>query len=126
MLQPAHPATVSPSFCKSYANIGLEIQRGLEAYKQEVEQRIFPGVQYSPYQVSKEEKQQNGKDFESWLVSELQSEGISLRDKNHIHLPKEALQGVPKKPPQTIETITEQGQFVTSKEQEDDGTIKVY
>lgn len=125
MLQHAHHAKVSPSFCKSYANIGIEIQRGLEAYKKEVEQRIFPGVQYSPYQVAKEEREHDGKDFETWLVSELKSEGITLRDKKDNHLPKEALQGVPKKPPQTVEAVSEQGQFVTQ-EQDQDGTIKVY
>lgn len=50
--QHAHHAAVTPKFVKKYGNVGQIIQQGLEQYKSEVENNIFPGDTYSPYKIS--------------------------------------------------------------------------
>jgi 3-methyl-2-oxobutanoate hydroxymethyltransferase len=75
MLSHAHHAKVSPRFCKPYAQVGDVIQNALNTYKQEVEQRLFPTMQYSPYQVEKNERAE----FEDLLYEQLRKEGIKLK-----------------------------------------------
>lgn len=43
---------VTPKFCKQFAQIGEGINKALSDYKQEVENRSFPGVAYSPYNIN--------------------------------------------------------------------------
>jgi 3-methyl-2-oxobutanoate hydroxymethyltransferase len=38
-----------PKFCKRYAQVGHIIQDGLQEFKHDVEQGLFPGVEYSPF-----------------------------------------------------------------------------
>ena len=53
--QHAHHAKVTPGFVKRYGRVGEEIQRGLEDYAREVREGIFPGMEFSPYKMGKEE-----------------------------------------------------------------------
>lgn len=57
MLQHAHHAKVAPSFCKTYADVGAVIQKGLDQYRLEVETGVFPGEDFSPYKMNKKEKE---------------------------------------------------------------------
>ncbi|CAM9307868.1 unnamed protein product [Sphacelaria rigidula] len=66
MLQHPHHAQFVPRFCKNYANVGEEVRRGLETFRQEVEQGSFPQEQYSPYKMSAEEE----KTFEELLAKD--------------------------------------------------------
>ncbi|KAK9074269.1 hypothetical protein SSX86_006866 [Deinandra increscens subsp. villosa] len=52
MMQHPHHAKVTPKFCKQFAQIGEGINKALSDYKQEVENRSFPGVTYSPYKIN--------------------------------------------------------------------------
>ncbi|KAK1412220.1 hypothetical protein QVD17_33280 [Tagetes erecta] len=52
MMQHPHHAKVTPKFCKQFAQIGEGINKALSDYKQEVENRSFPGVAYSPYNIN--------------------------------------------------------------------------
>jgi len=58
ILQHAHHAQVAPRFCKPYADVGTVIQKGLEQYRQEVENGTFPTEQYAPYSIQDEEWKQ--------------------------------------------------------------------
>lgn len=69
MLQHPHHAKVSPKFCKQYGNVGEAINKALSEYKQEVEDRSFPGAAYTPYRI-------NAADVDGFL-SELQKMGLS-------------------------------------------------
>ena len=50
-----HHSQFVPKFCKKYADIGEQIRRGLEQFKEEVEEGQFPSHKYSPYVMSNEE-----------------------------------------------------------------------
>lgn len=43
-----------PRFCKKYAAVGEEIRAGLDAFRADVEQGLFPTQEYSPYLVSED------------------------------------------------------------------------
>lgn len=51
-MQHPHHAKVTPKFCKQYGQIGIEIERALTAYNEEVKTRQFPSQQFSPYKIS--------------------------------------------------------------------------
>ncbi|GIL70097.1 hypothetical protein Vretimale_3307 [Volvox reticuliferus] len=55
MMTHPHHAKVTPKFCKQYARVGDTIGAALQQYRQEVEDRSFPGQRYSPYVISKQE-----------------------------------------------------------------------
>ncbi|GLI58998.1 hypothetical protein VaNZ11_000821 [Volvox africanus] len=55
MMTHPHHAKVTPKFCKQYARVGDIIGAALQQYRQEVEDRTFPGLRYSPYVISKQE-----------------------------------------------------------------------
>jgi 3-methyl-2-oxobutanoate hydroxymethyltransferase len=50
-----HHEQFVPSFCKRYAQVGHMIQDGLREYKDDVESGVFPGQQFAPFIMSKEE-----------------------------------------------------------------------
>ncbi|KAI3818545.1 hypothetical protein L1987_12355 [Smallanthus sonchifolius] len=52
MMQHPHHAKVTPKFCKQFAQVGEGINKALSEYKQEVENRSFPGAAYSPYRIN--------------------------------------------------------------------------
>ena len=54
--QHAHHAKVTPRFSKRYSRVGEEIQRGLEEYAKEVREGAFPGAEFSPFRMAKEEE----------------------------------------------------------------------
>ncbi|GHP10565.1 hypothetical protein PPROV_000929600 [Pycnococcus provasolii] len=49
--QHPHHATVTPRFCKQYAQAGIVIAEGLAQYASEVKQAEFPSDKYSPYKM---------------------------------------------------------------------------
>ncbi len=57
-----HPqhANFVPRFCKQFASVGDEVRRGLEAYRHNVTEGVFPGEEgkYSPYILPPEEVNQ--------------------------------------------------------------------
>jgi 3-methyl-2-oxobutanoate hydroxymethyltransferase len=55
MMSHPHHAKVSPKFCKRYAEVGTAIQSALQQYRDEVANRTFPGMQYSPYTIKPHE-----------------------------------------------------------------------
>lgn len=57
MLSHPHHEQFVPKFCKKYAHVGHTIQGGLQAFKADVESGEFPGSQFTPYAMSKEEKE---------------------------------------------------------------------
>ncbi|XP_072978845.1 3-methyl-2-oxobutanoate hydroxymethyltransferase 1, mitochondrial-like [Typha angustifolia] len=69
MLQHPHHAKVTPKFCKQYGRIGDAINQALSEYKQEVENRSFPGPAHTPYRISEA-------DVDGFL-DELQKMGLS-------------------------------------------------
>ncbi|KAL7557385.1 hypothetical protein ACA910_000015 [Epithemia clementina (nom. ined.)] len=56
MLSHPHHEAFVPKFCKRYASVGHSIQEGLQSFKQDVEQGIFPGEEYAPYDMKDDEK----------------------------------------------------------------------
>lgn len=68
-------AQVSPSFAKRYANVGREIQQGLNAYRKDVTAEVFPGTEYSPYKMKDDEERAK---FKQWSEDKLRELG---RDK---------------------------------------------
>lgn len=54
---------MTPSFCKTYARIGEQIQTALNHYKEEVAADTFPGDSFSPYKLKNEEER---KQFAMW------------------------------------------------------------
>ncbi|GJZ04037.1 3-methyl-2-oxobutanoate hydroxymethyltransferase 1, mitochondrial-like protein [Tanacetum coccineum] len=52
MMQHPHHAKVTPKFCKQFAQVGEVINKALSEYKQEVENRSFPGAVHSPYKIN--------------------------------------------------------------------------
>ncbi|CAM9182561.1 unnamed protein product [Choristocarpus tenellus] len=79
MLQHPHHAQFVPRFCKRYANVGEEVRRGLEQFREEVETGVFPEEQYSPYKMCAEEELQ----FNSLLAKDKQQrqENLALTKK---------------------------------------------
>jgi len=71
--QHAHHAQVTPSFCKTYARVGEEIQRGLEAYRADVFTRQFPSSQYSPYKIKASQ--------ESELTARLEEQAEKIKNR---------------------------------------------
>ena len=68
MNHPHHEKYV-PSFCKKYANLGIEINSALENYRNEVENSLFPTNElYNPYKMSIEEQEK----FESLLKHDIE------------------------------------------------------
>jgi 3-methyl-2-oxobutanoate hydroxymethyltransferase len=57
MLSHPHHEEFVPKFCKKYASVGIEITNGLAQFKEEVENGVFPGNEYSPYKMSKAEEE---------------------------------------------------------------------
>ena len=51
MMQHPHHAKVTPKFCKQYGNVGVEIEKSLSAFNQEVKSRAFPSPAFSPYKI---------------------------------------------------------------------------
>ena len=51
-----HHKQFVPKFCKRYGQLGHAIVKGLEEFKTDVEEGIFPGTEYSPYKMTEEEK----------------------------------------------------------------------
>jgi 3-methyl-2-oxobutanoate hydroxymethyltransferase len=51
-----HHEEFVPKFCKRYASVGIHINDGLDRFKREVEDGSFPGREYSPYVMTKEEE----------------------------------------------------------------------
>ena len=51
-----HHQEFVPKFCKQYVNLGHDIVKGLEGFRDEVKKGIFPSDEYSPYKMSKEEE----------------------------------------------------------------------
>ena len=50
--QHPHHATVTPRFCKQYAQAGAVIADGLAAYARDVKARAFPSDEYAPYRMA--------------------------------------------------------------------------
>lgn len=59
---------VTPKFCKQFALVGEVITKALSEYKQEVENRSFPGIMHSPYKI-------NGAEVDGFM-KELQKMGL--------------------------------------------------
>jgi len=55
MMSHPHHVKVAPKFCKSYAQVGKDIQVALQQYREEVTSRQFPSPQYTPYRIPKQE-----------------------------------------------------------------------
>lgn len=68
MMQHPHHAKVTPKFCKQFALVGEVITKALSEYKQEVENRSFPGIMHSPYKI-------NGAEVDGFM-KELQKMGL--------------------------------------------------
>lgn len=56
MMQHPWHAQHALKFCKMYAAVGSVINEALAQYRDEVRQGQFPGMQFSPYQISAEEE----------------------------------------------------------------------
>jgi len=75
MDHPHHEKFV-PSFCKKYANIGVEINDALIQYNQEVKGNVFPTEEYNPYKMSEEES----KKFNDLMIIDESSRRILAED----------------------------------------------
>lgn len=69
MFQHPHHIKVAPKFCKQYGKVGEVIHKALSEYKQEVENKTFPGPVHTPYPIDKS-------DFDGF-VTELEKMGLS-------------------------------------------------
>lgn len=58
-----------PRFCKQYGHVGEAINQALSEYKQEVKNKVFPGISNTPYKIS--EGDVDG------FMNELQKMGLS-------------------------------------------------
>eukprot|EP00522_Entomoneis_paludosa_P016355 CAMPEP_0172444978 /NCGR_PEP_ID=MMETSP1065-20121228/4976_1 /TAXON_ID=265537 /ORGANISM="Amphiprora paludosa, Strain CCMP125" /LENGTH=312 /DNA_ID=CAMNT_0013195755 /DNA_START=21 /DNA_END=959 /DNA_ORIENTATION=- len=58
MLSHPHHEAFMPKFCKKYASVGHSIQDGLQNFRKDVENGVFPGEEYAPYVMKEEEKKQ--------------------------------------------------------------------
>jgi len=61
-----HHEEFVPKFCKSYAQIGHSIVKGLEDFRKDVNEGIFPCKKYSPYIMSEKEQE----NFQKLLVGD--------------------------------------------------------
>jgi 3-methyl-2-oxobutanoate hydroxymethyltransferase len=57
MMQHPWHAQHALKFCKMYASVGSIINKALAEYREEVKSKTFPGTQYSPYTIPKEEEE---------------------------------------------------------------------
>lgn len=57
MLSHPHHEQFMPKFCKQYAQVGHAIQQGLQSFKADVENGVFPGSEYSPYVMTDTERE---------------------------------------------------------------------
>ncbi|XP_068659036.1 3-methyl-2-oxobutanoate hydroxymethyltransferase 1, mitochondrial-like [Aristolochia californica] len=69
LLQHPHHAKVTPKFCKKYGSVGDVINKALSDYKEEVENKSFPGPAHTPYRIGEA-------DFDGFLT-ELHKMGLS-------------------------------------------------
>ncbi len=76
MMSHPHHQEFMPKFCKRYAQVGHAITKGLEQFKQEVEDGSFPDEEYSPYKMDEAEKQI----FEKMLREDNNVERIRKRE----------------------------------------------
>eukprot|EP00850_Spirogloea_muscicola_P011170 SM000068S20602 [mRNA] locus=s68:451540:454058:- [translate_table: standard] len=58
MMQHPHHAKVTPKFSKQYAAVGVAIQEGLTAYRDEVASGAFPSPQHTPYRIDAQQTSQ--------------------------------------------------------------------
>lgn len=56
MMSHPHHEEFMPKFCKSFAQVGHAITKGLDDFKKEVEEGTFPGDEYSPYIMNEHER----------------------------------------------------------------------
>jgi 3-methyl-2-oxobutanoate hydroxymethyltransferase len=56
MMSHPHHEEFMPKFCKSYAQVGHAITKGLDDFKKEVEAGSFPSDEYSPYIMNDQER----------------------------------------------------------------------
>ena len=63
---------MSPSFAKRYANVGKEIQQGLNSYRDEVAAGTFPGDEFAPYKMKDDEERAK---FKQWSEDKLKELG---------------------------------------------------
>jgi len=56
MMSHPHHDQFMPKFCKQYAQVGHAITKGLEEFKKDVENEVFPSNLYSPYKMNEHEK----------------------------------------------------------------------
>jgi len=61
-----HYKTFVPKFCKQYLSLGNKINEALNEFKADVQNGEFPGKEYSPYKMSKDEEAK----FEKLLASD--------------------------------------------------------
>lgn len=57
MMQHPWHAQHALRFCKQYASVGSVINKALAEYREDVKSGGFPGNEYSPYQISREEEE---------------------------------------------------------------------
>eukprot|EP00735_Rhodelphis_limneticus_P004261 TRINITY_DN15831_c0_g1::TRINITY_DN15831_c0_g1_i1::g.22468::m.22468 TRINITY_DN15831_c0_g1::TRINITY_DN15831_c0_g1_i1::g.22468 ORF type:complete len:374 (+),score=88.91,sp/O82357/PANB1_ARATH/58.05/3e-116,Pantoate_transf/PF02548.10/3e-102,PEP_mutase/PF13714.1/0.00039,PEP_mutase/PF13714.1/1.5e+03 TRINITY_DN15831_c0_g1_i1:116-1237(+) len=81
MLQHPHHAKVVPKFMKAYAHVGVVIQKALEQYRDEVQNGVFPGAQYSPYRMPASEIDEFAKYVENQGISLDQDSVLLSRSK---------------------------------------------
>lgn len=74
MLSHPHHEQFVPKFCRKYAQVGHIIQDGLVDFKKDVESGEFPGEDFAPYVMAKEEKE---------LFDKLLMEDAEQRKKKH-------------------------------------------
>jgi len=55
MLSHPHHAKVAPKFCRRFAEVGREIERGLTDFREAVVKGEFPAGQFSPYRMAEAE-----------------------------------------------------------------------
>jgi len=83
MMSHPHHEEFMPKFCKKYAEVGHLITKGLEQFKKEVEDGTFPGEEYSPYKMNKDEHK---------LFDELLQQDLDERKKRHEYAAKKLKQ----------------------------------
>lgn len=57
MMQHPWHAAHALKFCKTYAQVGHVINKALAEYREDVRSGAFPGMEYSPYVISKQEEE---------------------------------------------------------------------
>lgn len=87
MLQHEHHAKVSPSFCKTYGQIGKHIQSALDQYKSEVENKVFPGTEFDSYKMTGDEEQK----FKAELQKQLEQKQPKERERTSYEIDSETI-----------------------------------